>query len=115
MKRIDPTTVLLVPWYERKDFEKIRDISQGERLPGTYDAWLDNAFRDMRRLLAQGCALKIVTIHLDDYYAWLANEAEVDSAAARSRYIQEQSTVGSQLSGPTVQTAAPWPGFPTAH
>lgn len=113
MKHVDPTTVLLVPWYERQDFQKLRRMSQAACLPDTYAAWLDNAFRNMRQLLAQGCAVKIVTIHLDEYFAWLANEREADTAAARSRYIQEQSTVGSQLSGPVAD--APWPGFPISH
>jgi hypothetical protein len=115
MQKIDPTTVLVVPWYERADYEAIREMSGGKSAPSSYEAWLDNAFRDMRELLAKGCALKIVTIHLDDYVAWLENEAERDSRSARSRYIAALALVGSQLDGAPLHADAPWPGFPTAH
>jgi hypothetical protein len=115
MQRVDPTTVLVVPWYERGDYEAIREMSGGKCAPFSYEAWLDNAFRDMRELLAKGCALKIVTIHLDDYLAWLENEGERDSRSARSRYIAALALVGSQLDGAPLHTDAPWPGFPTAH
>jgi hypothetical protein len=114
MRRVDPTTVLVVPWYEREDFEKLRLVNQGQPLPLSYNAWLDSAFSHMRQQLAQGCALKIVTIHLDDYFTWLASEGELDSAKARQRYIKELSAAGSQLPGSTLNTDVPWPEFPAA-
>jgi hypothetical protein len=115
MQRIDPTTVLVVPWYERKDFETLRRMSHGNKLPSSYESWLDNAFGEMRQLLATGCALKIVTLHLDDYFSWLESEAEVDSIPTRMRYIGKLAETGSKLSGSRVRTDAPWPGFPTSH
>jgi hypothetical protein len=117
MQHVDPTTVLVVPWYERKDFERMRlmcpsdGLSRSDSLPISYDAWLDNAFRDMRQLLATGCALKIVTVHLDDYLSWLASTAEADTAAMRSRYIKELSTIGARLDGPVTRNDASWSGF----
>ncbi|AOO81615.1 hypothetical protein [Bosea vaviloviae] len=117
MQRVDLTTVLVVPWYERKDFERMRlmspsdGLSRSDGLPISYEAWLDSAFRDMRQLLARGCALKIVTVHLDDYLTWLASEAEADTAAMRSRYVRELSTIGSRLDGPVMRNDASWSGF----
>jgi hypothetical protein len=116
MREVDPsTTVLVVPWYERSDFEKLRGMSEGRRFPRKYEDWLDHAFVEMRKILAKGCALKIVTIHLDDYFSWLGNEDEVDSASARIRYIAELAKIGTELPGSLTRTDMPWPGFPAAH
>lgn len=112
MKQVDPMSVLVVPWYERGDFEQLRLVSQGSALPLSYNAWLDSAFSHMRQLLSQGRALKIVTIHLDDYFTWLENGGQTDSAETRRRYIKELSAAGSQLPGATLDTDVPWPGFP---
>jgi hypothetical protein len=115
MQRVDTTTVLVVPWYERKDFEALRRMSQGNALPPRYETWLDNAFDEMRQLLSTGCALKIVTLHLDDYFAWLKAEDACDSTSARMRYLKALAEPGSNLSGSRMRTDAPWPGFPLSH
>ena len=113
MPATETTTVLVVPWYERRDFDRMRRMpAQGRDMPSSYDAWLDRAFQDMRELLARGCALKIVTIHLDDYLAWLEDEGAPDSVDMRSRYIRELSLHGSQLSGARLDADTPWPSFP---
>jgi hypothetical protein len=112
---VDRTIVTVVPWYERKDYDKIRCMRDGARLPGSYEAWLENAFRDMRQLLARGCALKIVTIHLDEYFAWLSREGRPDSDAARSRYITELGRAGTQLANASTSGEGTSLNWPTMH
>lgn len=115
MKQAGQTTVLVVPWYERKDYNKMRRMRQRENLPKSYEAWLENAFREMRYLMTKGFAVKIVTIHLDDYFGWLKREGYTDSEEVRSRYIAELAKSGSQLPNAALHTGPPWPGFPTTH
>jgi hypothetical protein len=74
-------------------------MSQCNELPPKYKTWLDNAFDEMRQLLSTGCALKIVTLHLNDYFAWLKAEDACDSTSARKSYLKALAEPGSNLSG----------------
>lgn len=112
MTRNGSPTVILVPWYERLDFEQLLKLTKCSGFPKRYDAWLDQIFLEMRRILSSGFAMKIVTVHVDSYFFWLRSETRSDCAEARADYIGHLAQSGSTPSGYHVRTDMAWPGFP---
>lgn len=89
MQGPDSSDFVVLPWYERDDFEKLRLMTGGEHLPVSYDAWLREATAEARRQRQSGRSLRIVPLHVDDYFAWLGEQAEADTREARLRYLSE--------------------------
>jgi hypothetical protein len=82
------TSVIVVPWYERRSFERIQALStQDGRLHGTYESWVKSAEAATQDLLREGRVIHIVTIRADDYLAWLEREGRTNSARSRGLYI----------------------------
>lgn len=89
----DSWTVAL-PWYEEADFARLCAMSQrdGGMLP-TYAGWRRQADAIMRRMLASGRAVEIVTVRPGPFLAWL--DGAPNTAAARRAYVRELATVRS--------------------
>ena len=89
----DSWTVAL-PWYEEDDFARLCAMSyeDGEVRP-TYANWRRQADDIMRRMLASGRAVEIVTVKPGPFLAWL--DGAPNTPAARHAYVRELATVRS--------------------
>jgi hypothetical protein len=68
-----PTRQIIVglPWYERTDYRRLKTLFvEGERLPDTYDLWLEYAERTFQEVKARGQLPVKVPIIPAEFVEW---------------------------------------------
>lgn len=87
---VEAYTVAL-PWYERKDFQRLWELAHDhDEMPRDYEVWHAAAVKVMHTWLARGRALQIVTIRPDEFLAWLQARDLPNTAATRLQYVEEK-------------------------
>jgi hypothetical protein len=84
-----PASTVIVPWYERDDFQEIWEIGHEGHAPATdYEDWRRRANRAVALLREHGDAVEIVTVRPAAYRDWLTSRGLPNSAAARRCYLR---------------------------
>lgn len=78
-----------MPWYSRDDFNRLAEIAQdGDSAPASYDDWKRQAEKVAAQYLANGKALQLVTVHVDELMAWLKERNLPNTTANRIRFVE---------------------------
>lgn len=77
-------------WYRREDYARIRKLmSDGHKLPATFDSWLEQAQKGLQRFEGQGGVALKVYLDPTEFTAWCsARRLKLDSSA-RTQYAAE--------------------------
>lgn len=105
-----PASIVLVPWYEPEDFYRLRLMCHGRHLPHSYDEWQRQAVAATNDLLSRGVAAQIVRLNIEDYFNWLYDRSEADTAPVRIEYLRQLSEKAGCMIGETC-----WPLPPGYH
>lgn len=73
-----------IPWYRREDYDRIlRIMADADKLPRTYDQWLQQAERVERRCKASGMIVVRAIVDPDEFPRWCASRGLNVDAKAR--------------------------------
>jgi hypothetical protein len=89
MEKIDGGYVIVLPWYDRDEFERLSKMSNEGQMPATYEQWKAQTEHAAKTALARGLALELIPVRADEYFAWLTTQCRTDSAETRARYMEE--------------------------
>lgn len=81
---IGPDTKILLAWYKRPQWPRLRELSaEPAKLAETYDEWLAQAQAQLAELRARGLGVKRVIVDVEELADWCRrNGRPVDPAAA---------------------------------
>jgi len=79
-----------VPWYRREDYtELLAMFSDPDKLPKTFDAWLNSAERLEKRLQAAGLEVAKILIQPAPFTQWCEERGVLPDQAARLTFANE--------------------------
>jgi hypothetical protein len=79
-----PPRVLALPWYHRSDYPALlKLLSDPDKLPATYDAWLKRAERTESRLQGAGFGVARIWIRPIPFAAWCKERSVSPDQRAR--------------------------------
>lgn len=79
-----------IAWYRREDYARLKAMFQdGEKVPGTFDEWLEVAQRVYDTLTTEG--IRVVKAHIDPetFPGWCRARGYAMDTPARMAYAQE--------------------------
>src|ERR1700730_3131319 len=87
---VAPSSVIALPWYRRGDYAALlRLISDPDKLPATYDAWLKRAESTERQLQKAAISVARVWIRPRPFAAWCQQRDLSPDQAARLTFANE--------------------------
>jgi hypothetical protein len=85
----DPVPVAL-PWYYRHEYAELLALfSDPERMPSTFDAWLEHAERLEKQLIGAGFAVARIWIRPARFAAWCKERNAAPDQRARLSFANE--------------------------
>lgn len=76
-----------VAWHTPEQFERLKTVADdADRLDDTYDDWLNNASRLVRKLTKQGLQVVKTPFDVDEWLAWCEESGEPLNGESRSRF-----------------------------
>jgi hypothetical protein len=88
MAALPPVTAL--PWYDRRDYRALLELfSDPEKLPATYDAWLERAEGIERQFKRAGFGVARIWIRPLPFSAWCKERNVSPDQAARLIFANE--------------------------
>ena len=85
-----PSQTLAVPWFARSDYPALLDLfSDANKLPTTYDAWLERAERIEREFQKAGFGVSKTWIRPIPFAAWCDERNISPDQAARLIFVNE--------------------------
>ena len=82
--------VIALPWYDRRDYPVLLKLfSDPDKLPATYDAWLDRAERVERQFKRAGFAVARIWIRPVAFAAWCKERNVSPDQRARLTFANE--------------------------
>ena len=83
-------SVLALPWYARRDYPALLKLfSDPDKLPATYDAWLQRAEQVEKQLQRAGLAVARIRIRPVPFAAWCREQNISPDQAARLTFVNE--------------------------
>ena len=96
--------VVGVTWYTPDQFTRMKSVADdSESLDDTYEDWLENATRQMRRLKNKGYQVTKVSIEVDEWVAWCQQYGKPLTGASRSEFTSQKASEGAGSSSPPGQ------------
>ena len=87
---VEKHPVTALPWYDRRDYPVLLKLfSDPDKLPATYDAWLDRAERVERQFRRASFAVARIWIRPVSFAAWCKDRNVSLDQAARLRFANE--------------------------
>ena len=81
---------MALPWYARADYpDLLKLFNDPDKLPATYDAWLQRAEQVKRQLLRAGLAVAKIWIRPIPFAAWCRERNISPNQAARLTFANE--------------------------
>jgi len=85
-----PSQTLALPWYARSDYPALLDLfSDANKLPTTYDAWLERAERIERQFQKAGFGISRTWIRPIPFAAWCNGRNISPDQLARLTFVNE--------------------------
>jgi hypothetical protein len=85
-----PPSVLALPWYARCDYPALLKLfSDPDKLPGTYDAWLNRAEGIERQFQKAGFGVARIWVRPVPFAAWCKKRKVPPDQAARLTFVNE--------------------------
>jgi hypothetical protein len=82
--------VSALPWYARRDYPALLKLfSDPDKLPATYDAWLERAERVERQFQKAGFDVVRIRIRPVSFSAWCKERMVLPDQAARLTFVNE--------------------------
>jgi hypothetical protein len=79
-----------IAWYKREDYERLRALfMDGDKLPSTYDQWLNKAEDIVNQFRSNGQAFQKVYIDPNTFADWCSARGLDIDAKARMRFSNE--------------------------
>jgi hypothetical protein len=87
---VEQQPVMALPWYARADYPVLlRLFSDLDKLPATYDAWLQRAEQVENQLQRAGVAVARIRIRPVPFAAWCKERNVSPDQAARFTFVNE--------------------------
>jgi len=87
---IEQHPVSALPWYSRAEYPTLlRLFSDPDKLPATYDAWLERADQVEKQLQRVGLAVARIRIYPVPFAAWCKERNVSPNQAARLTFANE--------------------------
>lgn len=88
MAALPPVTAL--PWYDRRDYPTLLELfSDPDKLPTTYDAWLERAEQVEHQLRRAGFCVARIWIRPGPFTAWCKERNVLPDQASRLTFANE--------------------------
>jgi hypothetical protein len=85
-----PRVPVALPWYERREYPALLAMfSDPDKMPKTFDKWLEHAERVEKRLEAAGFDVVRISIHAGPFAAWCAERGVLPDQRARLTFANE--------------------------
>ena len=82
--------VSALPWYDRHDYQALLELfSDPDKLPTTYDAWLERAEGVERQFKAAGFGVARIWVRPAPFAAWCKERNVSPDQAARLTFVNE--------------------------
>jgi hypothetical protein len=76
-----------IAWYRKEDYQRLLELFEdGQKLPATYEQWLQAANGLFERLKSQGVSVQRVYLYPNDFAAWCRSRGLNINADARMKY-----------------------------
>ena len=85
-----PPPVIALPWYARGNYSALLKLfSDPDKLPATYDAWLERAERTESQLQKAGFGVARIWIRSRPFAAWCKERNVSSDQTARLTFVNE--------------------------
>jgi hypothetical protein len=85
-----PPPVTALPWYDRRDYPALLELfSDPDKLPPTFDAWLERAERVERQFQKAGFDVVRIWIRPVSFLGWCKERMVSPDQAARLTFVNE--------------------------
>jgi len=85
-----PRVPVALPWYERREYPVLLALfGDPDKMPKTFDEWLQHAEAVEKRLKAVGFDVVRIWIHQGPFAAWCAERGVLPDQRARLTYANE--------------------------